>query len=728
MTDSPLPLLSGALKVLVAKVPYEPWFESYGGDRRRANFGLQLPNQGEQYSDYIQRILDAAPVTCTIEVEPDTKTLRQEMQAYREIQNPEMTRKDTPRPSDLAVRIYKWLRDLSNPPPFVIDHFTVFPSMSGVLNGEAPQHLQRMYDDLDESKKTTFIHHMKRIPCGLAAIPGTAGCGKSKFAQFYTLMLLAANKHSSTRHKVLILAPHNQALDELEPKFRSLLEKYGAPSQYIPQMERVYGITSEVDAAIGALSRTGKGRKQPDKVDTIDNFLAEFVLDEFEDYAAQHFGRKGRGNFDTHSLHASALRHIQRNPTKNVHIIRFQQAAIRGDKMHKILKEKVIGDIKQLYKTRLQSIDIVFATPSAARDSFFRNAFKPTLVIMDENSRMRELTTIMSISSFPTAKLFMLLGDPRQLPPFVTPGTNERAPFSQTEPFDSQLNVSTLQRMHRAGVAFHGFLYNHRQYGNLHRDPSWWFYNGTMVSEIKEHFPPPVSHVAKLIHDNTGGNGCRVLIDITNAEEEVVAFSFKNDQHLQYILEMVQIFFRDAKFTSVDGSRPGSIAIIPMYDAQATKLEALLRDRRLVRNLFATHPDHLAKRVQVSTLDGFQGGQADLVIVDYTRTDRPGFTGDVHRMTVAHTRSMQGEIVLMRETSFAKAYNHMTKNLDMLYGTLEQADSVVKTTMCQNCLRAGHDERSCSGTPRCMNCGYSEGHGTSNCRLGKGADRIWTPV
>ncbi|KAI0853666.1 hypothetical protein F5Y00DRAFT_269093 [Daldinia vernicosa] len=67
----------------------------------------------------------------------------------------------------------------------------------------------------------------------------------------------------------------------------------------------------------------------------------------------------------------------------------------------------------------LQEAQIVFATPAAARETFFRKAFEPTLVVMDENARMRELTTAMCISSLFAVKLFILLGDPQQLLPFI---------------------------------------------------------------------------------------------------------------------------------------------------------------------------------------------------------------------------------------------------------------------------------------------------------------------
>ncbi|KAI1474915.1 hypothetical protein F4774DRAFT_429484 [Daldinia eschscholtzii] len=137
----------------LAKIPLEPHIESCGGDRRRCNFGLDLPKAGEQYSDYIETA--SSPLFCSFVVNPFTKALRQEIQAHGEF-----------------------------PAPYIVSHFTIFPQLASVAAGAAPRHLQRMFGDMDESKKANFKDHMKAISCSIAALSGTAACGKSRFGDF----------------------------------------------------------------------------------------------------------------------------------------------------------------------------------------------------------------------------------------------------------------------------------------------------------------------------------------------------------------------------------------------------------------------------------------------------------------------------------------------------------------------------------------------------------------
>ncbi|KAI2601788.1 hypothetical protein GGR54DRAFT_53980 [Hypoxylon sp. NC1633] len=108
------------------------------------------------------------------------------------------------------------------------------------------------------------------------------------------------------------------------------------------------------------------------------------------------------------------------------------------------------------------------------------------MVILDENARMHELTTLMAISSFPTAELVILLGDPNQLKPHISSyGAEELASL-----FDAQVVLSCINRLVQAGVTTPGLNHNHRQYAGLWKEPSFWFYNNKMVPGIDEQFPP----------------------------------------------------------------------------------------------------------------------------------------------------------------------------------------------------------------------------------------------
>jgi len=50
--------------------------------------------------------------------------------------------------------------------------------------------------------------------------------------------------------------------------------------------------------------------------------------------------------------------------------------------------------------------------------------------------------------------------------------------------------------------------------------------------------------------------------------------------------------------------------------------------------------------VQVSTVDAFQGGEKEVIIVTTSRTERRGFTDDAHRLNVALTRARRHLLVI----------------------------------------------------------------------------------
>ncbi|KAI2785080.1 AAA domain-containing protein [Daldinia loculata] len=659
-----------------------------------ANFNLQRAAEGESYGDYIQRMLTNDNIrTCNVTLKLVPKTFEQEMEAHGEIQYPASTRRGNLAPSPLALDIYRWLPSLESPKrDSVVNHFDIFPGMLRALDGTAPAHLQSMYDDFDECKKQLFSEHMKHLPCGLAVIPGVAASGRSTFVKFYALMHLAEQPPPGSRNQVLILAEQHRVLDNYELSFRRSLEEYRAPSHTFPRIERVYTTSADIRAAVDTLSHPASGQ-MPNKLDTIDQHLTKSVLDEFHQLAEQDSKRGASRNFN------STLLYIQ-NRSEEYSL--FNPSDRRVDE-----------PVNSIYKAKLREADIVLATPHTARGILFRREFHPTLVIMDENTRTRELTTIMAISSFPSAKLFMLLGDPQQ----ILPATNYRSDAPQA--FDKQIGLSCLDRIKRGGAALPGLLYNHRQHGDLQKNPSDWFYESLMKSGVEGHFPPPVEVVQSMIAELTGlRKSVRVIVDITNSNEQSVDTSFKNDYHIHYVLKILELFLNNPAFTSVDGKRPGTIAVISYYKAQAAEIDLVLRRREVLEFRLYVTAEKMAKRVRVGTVDGFHGEGADLVIIDYTRTERPGFTGDRHLNATAHTRSIQGEIILMNQSSFASqknsARNSLTKNIHKMYSHLENERCVLKIVFCDRCLGWGHEGRDCGEKARCSRC-YEIDHLMSSC-------------
>ncbi|KAF3064446.1 hypothetical protein GL218_01357 [Daldinia childiae] len=564
--------------------------------------------------------------------------------------------------------------------------------MAHALAGTAPAHLQSMYNDFDECKKQLFNEEMKRLPCGLAVIPGVAASGRLTFVKFYALMHIAEQTPPGSRNRVLILAEQHQVLDNYEPSFRRSLEEYGAPPHAFPRIERVYTTSTDIRVAVDTLSQPASSQV-PNELDTIDQYLTKSILDEFHQLAEQESERRA-----SKDVNSTLLQVQNRSEEYNL----FNPSDRRVDE-----------PINSIYKAKLQEADIVLATPSTARSILFRQEFHPTLVIMDENTRSREMTTIMTISSFPSAKLFMLLGDPHQQVPVV----NRRK--DTLVAFDNQIGLSCLDRIKRAGAALPGLFYNHRQYGCLQEMTSELFYENLMKSSIQDHFPPSVNVVQGIIAELTGlRKSVRVIVDITNSDEQGVFKSFKNDYHVHYVLKTLERFLNDPAFTSVDGKRPGTIAVLCYYKAQVTEIELALRRREVLQSRLHTTAETIAKRVRVGTVDSFHGEGADLVIIDYTRTTKPGYTGNVFLNATAHTRSIQGEIILMNQSSYAsqkkKARHSPARHLCMIYEYLEAKQCVSKILFCNHCLGWGHEDRHCVERATCSRC-YEIGHIKSSC-------------
>lgn len=64
-----MPGLDSSYRLILAKVPNEPWYESIGGNPRRCKFDISRPQIEETYVDFVQRIMsDDAMKTCSFVV------------------------------------------------------------------------------------------------------------------------------------------------------------------------------------------------------------------------------------------------------------------------------------------------------------------------------------------------------------------------------------------------------------------------------------------------------------------------------------------------------------------------------------------------------------------------------------------------------------------------------------------------------------------------------------
>ena len=205
----------------------------------------------------------------------------------------------------------------------------------------------------------------------------------------------------------------------------------------------------------------------------------------------------------------------------------------------------------------------------------------------------------------------VMIGDSKQMQPQV---------HSQ-QALDGGLNISLFQRLSERG-GFPTLLLNvqYRMHPALSRWPMQRFYRGMVGDGVKRHerrlgrkdLPFPNPRLPK------------VMLDVSGEEAEVWT-SFKNEAEADMVLHVVQKF-------QEWGVQPERICVITPYDGQQGRLKMKMEDHNL--------------SCEVSTIDGFQGQERDVVILSTVRTRQLGFLNDRRRLNVAVTRAKFALVVV----------------------------------------------------------------------------------
>lgn len=115
--------------------------------------------------------------------------------------------------------------------------------------------------------------------------------------------------------------------------------------------------------------------------------------------------------------------------------------------------------------------------------------------------------------------------------------------------------------------------------------------------------------------------------------------SFSNEGNAHYTMQLVTQIYKDASILDArDLSRRGSVLIIAPYSVQKNYYDLLLRE--------LTEAEIPKSLVEVRTVDDSPSHEADIVIVDWVRTNNRGFIADPKRMCVALSRARIGTIMI----------------------------------------------------------------------------------
>ena len=309
--------------------------------------------------------------------------------------------------------------------------------------------------------------------------------------------------------------------------------------------------------------------------------------------------------------------------------------------------------VDRLRLSFLNEAHIVFSTLSGAGLSLLSSALSHpfSTLLIDEAAQATELSTLVSFRH--NLPHVILVGDPKQLPAtvFLQKETASRAAIER----------SLFQRLQSATHPTLPLLTQYRMHPQIRAFPSRFFYDdalldgecvlgGGWVRRCHGHplLRPFVWLDVRVREWERLGDGEELR---RVKERYVVERGGKSSGNVVEAAFVVRLVDRVLALYG-DEITPAGIGVITFYQQQKRLIEAMLASELTSQPSAAT----AAAAIEVSTVDGFQGREKDIIIVSCVRQHKDkhrstsrasraasiGFVSDVRRMNVALTRGKLG--------------------------------------------------------------------------------------
>ena len=161
----------------------------------------------------------------------------------------------------------------------------------------------------------------------------------------------------------------------------------------------------------------------------------------------------------------------------------------------------------------------------------------------------------------------------------------------------------------------------------------------------------------------------QVLLDIIGSHDKqnLTTRSWSNPQFVAIALQQAERL-RNAGYATED------LAILTFYQGQVHQYELAMQQLRRRRQ----NPQ---EPLDVRTVDGYQGQERKVVILDFVRTGRPGFLVDPHRLNVALSRCQDGCVLIMDVRSHVQVRQRNMQWIEGLIGGCHRQRCVQKVNV-----------------------------------------------
>mmetsp|Transcript_22878 Transcript_22878/g.25839 ORF Transcript_22878/g.25839 Transcript_22878/m.25839 type:complete len:1296 (+) Transcript_22878:27-3914(+) len=456
--------------------------------------------------------------------------------------------------------------------------------------------IRRMRRKVNDSQYET-IGNICNPPHRISLIQGPPGTGKT----FTIVSIVSTLLASKPKPKIMICTPSNAAVDEIVLRLvtKGIMQTDGSPR--IPSVLRVGVFDRESKEPPPEVKKVSLEAKLEQMFKSHDQQSAEFQILQF---------KKDLDKLERKIVQLKNQKWTEENQKQiNRTIgekdnIRLRLGALRTEKLQKADRKK------DFTMTLLNTAEVLCCTLSTSGSEKFKELDSGIdVVIIDEACQATELSSLIPLQH--DVDRLIMVGDPMQLP--ATTFSNQAV--------STKYNRSLLQRIMENGIGVSMLKVQYRMDPVIRTFPSREFYKGQLLdadSIAERAKPKPLESMKDL-----------AFLDFADGGEERApkTRSIRNPTEANAIFSLFQMM--DKK---TNQAVRGTVGVITPYQAQVQYI------KELFRNYYGSE---LSKIIEVSTVDGFQGREKDIIIFSCVRASKMesiGFLADERRMNVAITR------------------------------------------------------------------------------------------
>ncbi|KAF7816285.1 helicase sen1-like [Senna tora] len=263
----------------------------------------------------------------------------------------------------------------------------------------------------------------------------------------------------------------------------------------------------------------------------------------------------------------------------------------------------------------LKNACLVLCTAAGSAKLYTEGMNPLQLLVIDEAAQLKECESVIPLL-LPGLNHAILIGDERQLPALVKSKISDEADFGR----------SLFERLVVLGYKKHLLNVQYRMHPSISLFPNREFYDEQLSDALNVR---RVSYNKRFLEGEMYGTYS--FINISKGKEQIgQSHSLKNIVEASAIAQIIQILHKEFLITR----RKVSIGVISPYNAQVSEIQ------KKVDKCITDSDTNFS--FSVRSVDGFQGGEEDIIIISTVRSNmggKVGFLCNRQRANVALTRA-----------------------------------------------------------------------------------------